>query len=43
VKRKQRRVRVRASVYQLLREVAEREGRSESEILKTALLELAGE
>jgi hypothetical protein len=41
VRRKRRRVRVRASVYQLLREVAEREGRSESEILKEALLELA--
>jgi hypothetical protein len=43
VRRKQRKVRVRASVYQLLREVAEREGRSESEILKMALLELARE
>jgi hypothetical protein len=43
VRPKRRKVRVRASVYQLLREVAEREGRSESEILKVALLELAGE
>jgi hypothetical protein len=41
VKPKQRRVRVRASVYQLLEEVARREGRSEGEILKMALLELA--
>jgi hypothetical protein len=41
VRPKQRRVRVRASVYQLLEEVARREGRSESEILKEVLLELA--
>jgi uncharacterized protein (DUF1778 family) len=43
VKRKQRKVRVRASIYQLLEEAARREGRSESEILKAALLEQARE
>jgi uncharacterized protein (DUF1778 family) len=43
VKPKRRKVRVRASIYQLLEEAARREGRSESEILKTALLEKARE